>query len=447
MKRLLAILFAIVMLLSLAACGQDAPQSTTPGNAEQADSAPSTKEGTMEDGTTYTVYYNSALDGTGTRIEYHHPDGSYTEEIYNADKTLVSMTYKAADGTTGEMTFYANGATATDKTTHPDGSYEEYHFADDGYLDPETGYIVSGAPIYEKRVSADGQVEEFYYENNDEIKKEEDGSWWSESQFDDGTIVKTHYAKNGIPMEEIQENEQTGSRLEIKYYENGNEKSRDSYNAEHQYNLHIEYYESGSVMHSLFVEDSGYKREEKFNEAGYTTYWYDSNLDMAFFADDKGELLKYVNAGITYEGNAIPGDARSTFEQVRQVAAESTTTTQGEDGSSSTTTTYADGSVVTQGTTAEGCPFYESISANGDRYYEEYFATGTLKLFINKTADVYQEIHYDEDGYYIYFLFKAPGMEQEITCDETGKVDKVLMNGQVQTDIESIVKNMFFRSW
>ena len=37
--------------------------------------------------------------------------------------------------------------------------------------------------------------------------------------------------------------------------------------------------------------------------------------------------------------------------------------------------------------------------------------------------------------------------ELEITCDETGKVGKVLINGVEQTDIESIVKDMFFRSW
>ena len=443
MKRILAMLIAVLMLLLTACGGADtsAPQQTQPADTTETDYY--VQEKVTDDGTKLTAYRDGGPEGPIVKVIAEYPDGGIHTETYRPDGTLESMYGQEADGSTYECTFYPSGAPYIDIYRHADGSYEELHFMDDGTIDPETGWISSGTIIYEKRISADGQVEEFSHD----ITKEEDGTWWSESQFDDGTIVKTHYAKNGIPMEEIQENEQTGSRLEIKYYENGNEKSRDSYNAEHQYNLHIEYYESGSVMHSLFVEDSGYKREEKFNEAGYTTYWYDSNLDMAFFADDKGELLKYVNAGITYEGNAIPGDARSTFEQVRQVAAESTTTTQGEDGSSSTTTTYADGSVVTQGTTAEGCPFYESISANGDRYYEEYFATGTLKLFINKTADVYQEIHYDEDGYYIYFLFKAPGMEQEITCDETGKVDKVLMNGQVQTDIESIVKNMFFRSW
>lgn len=50
-------------------------------------------------------------------------------------------------------------------------------------------------------------------------------------------------------------------------------------------------------------------------------------------------------------------------------------------------------------------------------------------------------------GYCTYFYYKFPGQEMEITCDETGKVNKVIVNGKEEKDIQSYVENMFFRSW
>ena len=215
--------------------------------------------------------------------------------------------------------------------------------------------------------------------------------------------------------------------MEITYYESGQMKSLDTYDAERKERILIEYYEDDSVKHLLQETDGGYKHEEKYSEAGYTTYYYDSNQDMEFFANDMGELLKCISEGQTYEGDAIPSEERRVFEQVRQVPDENADATEE--------------TVPTETTSA-----LDSIQAE-EGYHEEYYPSGKLKHITNKTADIFIEISYDEDGYFTYYHEIFPGHELEITCDETGKVNKVLLNGVEQTDIESIMKDMFFRSW
>lgn len=460
MKKVLALMLAL-LILALCACGQDTatgsaqigPNGETGAqNAEkqQEQAGELTADGyykqekTLDDGTVVTIYRDGGPEGAIVKGSVKYLDGSRSDEKYFSDGTVEHMLWTDADGNTGETYYYPSGNTEKSITKSVDGTYSEIHYMDNGYFDEKTGTNYDGTITYLKFIDSNGYVDERTFD------VAEDGTRWDSEEWEDGTIVKTHYGINGMTIEQIQENEKTGNRTEIKFFENGNEKSRDTHSAEHGYTLKMEYYESGIVKHSLLVYDDGsHTREEKVNETGYTTYYHESGngLDMEFFADDNGELIKYVDKGTVYEGDAIPGIARNTFNQVRQVPAQDTTTTQNEDGSTATTITYADGSTVTNGTTADGCTFNESISANGERNYEEYYASGKLRFIRYETADTFQETHYDEEGYYTYFHYIAPGYELEITCDETGKVNKVLLNDVEQTDIESIVKDMFFRSW
>ena len=455
MKKRITLILAFVLCLSLCACGQEAAPtqkeqdgSNQPAQAQSATEAALVDgyymdETTMDDGTVVTFYHIGGPDGAIEKIVCNFPDGAHSEEYYNEEAVLEYTVYNDVDGSVYETYFHPNGCIAKDIVKSADGSYSEVHFMDDGTIDKETGVITSGSICYEKYVSADGQITE----NSYDVTLEADGTRWNTEEWDDGTIVQTHYNANGMPIEQIMDNENTGDHTEITFYENGSEKSRDSYYSDHGLRSYLEYYENGSVAYSLLEYDDGDKCEEKINEAGYTIYYFESKLDMEFFANDVGELVKYVEKGTVYENGAIPGTARDIFNQVRDVPAEGSTTTENADGSTTTTTTYADGSSMTNGINADGTFFNESVDANGDRYYEEYYATGTLKFMLSETADSYQEAHYDEEGYWIYFHLVAPGYEMEITCDETGKVDKVLVNGQVQTDIEQYVQNMFFRSW
>ena len=449
MKKGLALMIALLMLL-LCACGQEtAPaQNEQVAVGEQPVEIPETnadeyfvQEKTLDDGTIVKIHRLGGPEGQIVQGFCTYPNGLYTEEGYNSDGNLEYMIMHEPDGAVHEMYYYPSRNLEKSISYNADGSYTETHYLDNATIDENLSIGHGGTISYYKYIAPDGTVEEVLYEI------EEDGTRWDTMEWEDGTVVRTHYGDMGMRIEQLQDNESRDRHIQITYYENGNEKTRNSYYGEDKMTVYLEYYENSSVKYSLIERENSSKTEEKFNEAGYTTYFYDSNLGMEFFANDVGELVKYVSGGKVYEGDAIPSSARETFNQVRQVAAEDVSTTQEADGSSQTTTTYADGSVKTSGTTADGTMYYETISANGDRSYEEYYAAGTLKLAIFETADTYQEMHYDEDTFYTYFHQVVPGFELEITCDETGKVDKVLLNGQPQTDIESIVKDMFFRSW
>lgn len=454
MKKVLALMIALLMLI-LCACGQEsAPVQVEQdkADAQQTQNEETTTEGyyveeePLADGGRSTTYRVGSSDGVIAKITREFVDGSYTEERYDSEGKLEYSIHNRPDNYVWEQYFYPSGNVSKDIMKEADGSYSEIHFLDNGSIDEETGTITSGTISYEKYVTADGQVNEITHD----IDLEDDGTYWFTYLSDDGTVEKTHFGIDNKPVEAIRDNEKTGdhaeieyvngikfkeiqtnknndNRMEITYYESGQMKSLDTYDAERKERILIEYYEDNSVKHLLQETDGGYKHEEKYSKAGYTTYYYDSNQDMEFFANDMGELLKCISEGQTYEGDAIPSEERRVFEQVRQVPDENTDATEE--------------TVPTETTSA-----LDSIQAE-EGYHEEYYPSGKLKHITNKTADIFIEISYDEDGYFTYYHEIFPGHELEITCDETGKVDKVLVDGQVQTDIESIMKDMFFRSW
>lgn len=462
MKKRIALILAFVLCLSLCACGQGsahAPADQKPANAKQNDTE-SQQEQTAEttagdyfveeeilvDGGKSTTYRVGSPNGVIAKITREFVDGSYTEERYDSEGKLEYSIHSRPDSYVWEQYFYPSGNVSKDIMKSADGSSTEKHFLDNGSIDEATGTVTSGATTYEKHVTADGQVNEITHD----IDVEDDGTYWFNYTGEDGSIEKTHFDTdnkiieairdneatgdhaeieyvNGIKFKEIQTNKNNDNRMEITYYESGKMKSLDTYDANRKERTLIEYYENNSVKHLLQEADDGYKHEEKYNEAGYTTYYYDSNQDMEFFADDVGELLKCISKGQTYEGDAIPSEERQVFEQVRQVPDENADATE-------------------ETVPAETASALDSIQVE-DGYHEEYYPSGKLKHITNKTADMFIEISYDEDGYFTYFHQVDQGIDLEITCDETGKVDKVLVDGQVQTDIENIVKDMFFRSW
>ena len=94
MKKFLAILLAVVMLLSLASCGQETAQEqgAAPEKSEQdvaqgenASDELYTEEKTLEDGSTYIAYRKDGPEGPILRAEYTAPDGSYGEEVYTEE--------------------------------------------------------------------------------------------------------------------------------------------------------------------------------------------------------------------------------------------------------------------------------------------------------------------------------------------------------------------------
>lgn len=454
MKRAFALMIGLLMLL-LCACGQEAaPPQAEQNNAEvqNAQTAETTANGyyieeqTLAEGYTSTTYRVGGPDGAIAKITNEYPDGSSNEERYDSEGKLEYSIYNKPDGFVWEQYFYPSGNVSKEIIKEADGSSTEIHFLDNGSVDEATGTITSGTITYEKYVTADGQVEEITHD----IDVEDDGTYWYTYVGEDGTVEKTRLGTDNRPIEAIRDNEATGdhaeiefvngkiskeiqtnknndNRIEITYYENGSMKTMDSYNTKDGMRVYMEYYEDDSVKHFLQESDDGYKHEEKYNEAGYTTYYYDSNQDMEFFANDVGELVKCVSDGQTYEGNAIPSKERDVFNQVRKVPDENTSTTE-------------------EIAPAETTSALVNIQSE-DGYCEEYYDSGKLKHITNKTADMFIEICFDEDGYFTYYHMIDQDVDMEITCDESGKVNKVLLNGVEQTDINDFVKGLNFRSW
>lgn len=459
MKKALALILAL-MLLMLVACGQGAEQSGESKPAQDQNSAAEAgsettgdgyyvSEEVREDGSKLTVYRNGGPEGAVVKAVVDYPDGSHHEETYNADGNLTSMSGKEADGTVYECTFYPSGYPHTDIYRYADGSYEEIHYLDDGSIDPETGWITSGTIIYEKRVSADGKVEEFSYD----ITKEEDGTWWNEEELEDGTTIKTHYSANGLPMKQISDNPATGMHVETEFYESGNMKSQTHTRGDSEGYNYMEYYDGGDVKYRYIQQEGDSFIEENISELGYSTYLHikSPTVDREFFADENGNLLKCISDGTPYEGDAISATDKDMFDRMMSkppATADDTVTTENDDGTRLTTTTYSDGKVVKELRAADGRLIsQDTMQANGEGYYFEYFESGKLKIEIYTNPGAVHTRHYDEDGYLTYFKEDFGTYVTEITTDENGKVDKVTVNGVPQTDVSAWKGFWNFRSW
>ena len=336
MKKYLAILLAVLMLLTLAACGQESAQNTQtqqvmPTDTLEQDVTTATQqnqsaseeiykeEKTLEDGSTYVIYRKGGPEGRLTRAEYTAPDGSYNEEIYSEEGKLVSMYYKGTDGTVVESIFYPSGNPEKDIMTYPDGSYDETHYADNGSIDPQTGYIYSGTVTYQVHVTADGKVEELI----SSVETEEDGTWWETQEQENGTY-RVHYGEGWKIIEDISENTAEGYTLTTKYHENGKRKEVTwTYTNSTEYR-YTEFYENGVTKVSKHIGADGREINYECDEEGYYTHYYDHDQYGAqeYFAGENHELVKYIENDKVYEGDAISADIVNVFKQMQDMAAE-----------------------------------------------------------------------------------------------------------------------------
>lgn len=95
------------------------------------------------------------------------------------------------------------------------------------------------------------------------------------------------------------------------------------------------------------------------------------------------------------------------------------------------------------------CDFYENgavkksvvtNSQTGMYSEQEYFENGNMKHFKNQSPEYTSEERYDEEGYRTYFHTKNADYEMECIADETGKLVKVVENGEVKEDAETLAQ-------
>lgn len=336
MRKLLAIILA--MLFLLAGCGQASQQQ------EEAAASPEDSVYVEEqeiEGTVIKYYYEGGKDGRLVRSEYVMPDGSTGEEEYSADGKMAHMIYRGADGYAYEDFFYPNGTVSKSLVTNPDGSYSEYHYADNGHVDEETNTYYSGTMTYQKDVAADGTV---LYEKSVELKYEEDGSYWTIETYDNGAVSECHYSAEGVLLEDkytdpdntmISESTYAdgvlvhstyhdltnGVQTETEYYPDGTPmKMRVTHSDSDAYST-SEYYENGYLKYEYYLYEDGTVNEDKANEAGYLVYSHyvsgEGDYEYEYFADDEGNLVKYVENGTVREGSAIESWVVENFQSMQ----------------------------------------------------------------------------------------------------------------------------------
>ncbi len=76
----------------------------------------------------------------------------------------------------------------------------------------------------------------------------------------------------------------------------------------------------------------------------------------------------------------------------------------------------------------------------GEYQEQEYFENDNVKYLKFQTPEYTVEEKYDEEGYRTYYYTKDADYEQECISDETGKLVKVIENGEVKEDPEIIAR-------
>lgn len=79
-------------------------------------------------------------------------------------------------------------------------------------------------------------------------------------------------------------------------------------------------------------------------------------------------------------------------------------------------------------------------SAAGTYTEQECFENGSMKYNKNESAEYAMEDRFDEEGYHTYYCYKNPEYELELIADETGKLVKVIENGEVKEDEETLAQ-------
>ena len=327
MKRLFALLLALCLCAGLCACGAaESEASPTQETTQPPETAGSEEElyeksGVTEDGTVFTTWRRGGPEGTPAKLIYDTPDGTHYEEDYSYEGVKEYCVTTFPDGSSYENYFYPSGNLEKTIYKDADGALEELHFLDNGYIDAD-GLLTSGTVSYEKHITADGQVEELDYH----LELMEDGTWWSNNEWEDGSTMRVHYNQNGYAIESYWDIPELSKHIVTLFYEDENETEKSveiTYDNSEEYELR-EYYEDGSLKHRHMINFGGLEgteREDKISPLGYSTYMlltHPSSGTEEWFADENGNLEKYVKNGTVYEGDAISSDVRQGWDSIKE---------------------------------------------------------------------------------------------------------------------------------
>ena len=334
MKKILALIFALLFLTACGAASEPAeqtqPKTTTPVETVPVETEPEptmspegyfVEEITKDNGTKVIRHRLGNIKGKVIWSRTENPNGTFEEKTNDHNGKLLSEKYSDTDGVIYEKHYYDYGSIRISITQFPDGSGSEIHHDADGFKDGPVDH--PGTIVYKKNVTADGQVTE---EGTPlpEIIYESDGTFWEIRKEADGSVYKSHYTKDWIQIEGSAENPNEGWTIVFECYENGMMKKRDWTYTDSPKCFHTEYYENGLTKTAFNVHEDGTEIEEQCTEEGYYTYYRrkDQYGQREYFAGENNELVKYIEEGTVYEGDAITDNQRNTFKQLQDMAAE-----------------------------------------------------------------------------------------------------------------------------
>lgn len=176
------------------------------------------------------------------------------------------------------------------------------------------------------------------------------------------------------------------------------------------------YYPSGNISHSYWYGADG-------------TYWEAHYLDNGYIEIDGNSSMMYTGTNIYFKEIYPDGSYREHHRD--------------NDGTPTFSIELDANGVYTE------CRYYKngnyskiitSDPVSGTYQEEEYYENGNMKYIKNQTPENTVEEQYDEEGYHTYFYSKNADWEIELTADETGKLIRVVENGETIEDPERLAQ-------
>lgn len=185
-----------------------------------------------------------------------------------------------------------------------------------------------------------------------------------------------------------------------------------------------EWAEDGTISDSYYYP-SGNKSHE------YTWYPDGSYVEFGLLDDgytDLGTSTTY-NGTVVYQKNIYP-DGTVSEQSFYENGNPARMISISPDGIFSDTECYENGNVKRS--------VYEDTAGNYSE--QECYENGAIKYVKNQSPEQTNEEQYDEEGYRTYYYTKSAEYEMECISDETGKLVKVIENGEVKEDAATIAR-------
>lgn len=218
----------------------------------------------------------------------------------------------------------------------------------------------------------------------------EDPNIWPEvrriTEYPNGTVEDSYYYTSSFGVSKSITTTPDGGYTECHYLDNGY--------------LEGDILYGGTLIYCKITGADGYYQESKHDENGNLVSEIIRHPDGSYYESYNDETRK-----ITISGNTNTGE-RSEMEY------------------------FENGNVK------------KSVCINppSDYTQQEYYETGRIKYNKSESAEYVMEERYDEKGYRTYYCQKSSEYELELTADETGKLVKVVENGEVKEDEETLAQ-------